>query len=400
MARLDLAANVGALLAPTLDGVRAAAASLDDGTIAVTIGVTDGLYRLEGRTVVLSADLAGPDLHHPLDAAVDVPIDRWRRAAASVLEGTVLIGLGAVPSDWRALGYAIWKADQLYPELLIGIADLARARRSGSPGLEPRAGFAVMKALEAAGADPAERVMAWLSGVPIEPSDFLEWGAWVLSAQGVQASLPVAVPRPPAADIPITVPSWSWLPLAVPSSSRGGRITIEGPGAVADPWGIHDRALDTLAAATDGEVRLSADAGGPVGNWTLCSADGFGQVMGARGFTFEFAGSGLLQLILADAFVGPIAALEMAERVGTSGLCRGRWRVAGPFTIVLSDLDTRALTMHGHDDPFVVPAQGLGLAQSIQAMTEQPWQWRVDGDDLWLTGMLQGSTVEVRLARA
>ncbi|MEO0603029.1 MAG: hypothetical protein AAF211_16440 [Myxococcota bacterium] len=121
--------------------------------------------------------------------------------------------------------------------------------------------------------------------------------------------------------------------------------------------------------------------------------------MGARGFTFGFAPTGVVELVLADAFVGPVAALEMAERVGTSGICRGRWRVAGPHLVALSELDTTALTMHGHDDPFVVPAQGLGLAQSIQAMTERPWRWRIDGDDLSLSGSLQGSAIEVHLRR-
>ncbi len=397
MAKLDLDPSVETLLAPTLDGLNRVASALPEGRLGVSLGSVDGFYDLEPSAVVLSDDLAGPALHHPLDVAADVPIDRWRRAAASVLEAVVLHDLGGSPSDWRSLGLAIWKVDRLYPELQVGLADLARARRTGSPGSEPRAGFAVMRALEERGEDPAKQVAAWLGGEPIPPADFLGWGQWVLGPAGAQASLPVPVPRPAARDIPVAVPRFSWLPLDVPPGPRGGRILVEGPGAVAEPWGLHDRRLETLAAATDTEVQLRPDPGGPVGRWAMLSADGFGQVMGARGFTFEFLANGGLNLVLADAFVGPIAALEMAERVGTSGICRGRWRVAGPFTLALAELDTTALTMHGHDDPFVVPAQGLGLAQSIQSMSDGPWRWRVEGSGLWLSGSIQGSTIEVHL---
>jgi len=405
MAQLDLDPSVEGLLAPTLDRVREAVAGLGDGRIGVRLGEAQGLFALVGDTVVLSAALGGPDVEHPLDRGSALPVDRWRRAASAVLEGAALralaAGVGREPgTDWRWVGAAIWDADRRYPDLQVALADLARARHTGSPGREPRAGFAVMKAIETAGGDPLEEVRSWLGGAPITPGAFLGWGRWVFAADGAQALLPVPVSRPPPADIPLTLPAYSWIVLHVPPSPRGGHVGVEGPGAVADPWGVHDQPLETIAAAVDGEVRLLAEVGGPVGSWNLRSAEGFGQVMGARGFTFEFRASGAMQLVLADAFVGPIAALEMAERVGTSGIVRGRWRVVGPHTIGMSDLDTSPLTMHGHDDPFVLPARGLGLGESIRGMSDRPWRWRIDGDDLLMTGVLQGSEVDVRLARA
>ncbi|MEO0603028.1 MAG: hypothetical protein AAF211_16435 [Myxococcota bacterium] len=264
MVKLDLDPAVETLLAPTLDGLRSALATFGTRTLRVTLGPTDGFYGLEGDHVVLSQELGGPGVHHPLDVDADIPVDRWRRAAASVLEAAGLADLAARPNDWRALGLAIWRADQAFGDLQVAVADLARARRTASPGQDPRAGYAVVRALVASGDDPRERIGAWLGGADVPVDDFVAWGGWVLG-EGAAAALPVAVPRPAARDIPLTISPFSWQRVSVPPSARGGRIVVEGPGAVAESWGIHDRALDTLAAATDGEVRLLPEAGGPVG---------------------------------------------------------------------------------------------------------------------------------------
>lgn len=404
MAQLDLDPVISDWLAPTWDGVRNAARALDGPDLFVTAGAVAGFWQVSDTQVVLSEALGGPDLHHPMDAQAAVPIDRWRRAAASVIEALALAWLRQVVEgdvdDWRAVGWAVWKAHQLFPELQVAMADLARVRRTGQLAADSRAGFAVYRALEREGGDPTTQARRWLAGESVDPMQFARSGRWALATDGGGAELPVPVPRPAAIDIPATLPPWSWVPLSVPPNPRGGHVRVEGPGVVVDPWGVHDQPLDTLAVALDGEVRLSGTPGGPVGRWTLRTAEGFGQVMGARGFIYEFATNGTLSLVLADAFVGPIAALDMAERVGTSGIVRGRWRVAGPATVRLSDLDTTPLTMHGHEDRFVLPAQGLGLAQAIQGMTSHPWVWRIEGDTLTLVGKVQGADVEARLERA
>ncbi|MEN0066347.1 MAG: hypothetical protein AAGA48_29695 [Myxococcota bacterium] len=401
MAQLDLDPVVDDLLAPTIDRLRAILGASPGPDLRVTVGERPDYFVIDGTSVVLSTSLLGPDLHHPRDAASLVPVDRWRRAAASVLEAATLVRLGETSQvTWQPLGFAIWQAHRWYPELQVALADLARARQNGGLSHDPRAGYAVFRAIECSGSDPTDRFEAWRQGTPVPVEDFLAWGRWVLAADGAQAELPVPVPRPPEVDIPCTLQPFSWQRLSVPANMRGGQIEVAGPGLVDDPWGVSDQPLTALACATEAEVRLTAAPGGPVGRWQLRSADGFGQVMGARGFTLTFERNGTITFELADAFVGPIAALEMAERMGTSGLVRGRWQVAGPFLVSLTGLDTSALTMHGHQDPFVLPAQGLGLAQSIQAMTASPWRWQIAEDLLSLKGSLQGASVEVRLARA
>ena len=66
-------------------------------------------------------------------------------------------------------------------------------------------------------------------------------------------------------------------------------------------------------------------------------------MFGVRGISFELAPSGGLQIVMADAFAGPLDALEVAEQVGTSGVVTGRWRVAGPFAIRFARIANQGL---------------------------------------------------------
>jgi hypothetical protein len=133
----------------------------------------------------------------------------------------------------------------------------------------------------------------------------------------------------------------------------------------------------------------------------VASAEGFGQVMGARGIRFTFNADGRLELVLADAFVGPLAAVAMAEQVGTSGVCDGRWRVAGEHRLRFDGIETRSLTLHSRTrDRFMMPARGFGLGEWLMALRDDVWTWQPAQDRLVLRGKMMGGEVEVRLRRA
>ena len=175
---------------------------------------------------------------------------------------------------------------------------------------------------------------------------------------------------------------------------------MEGPGAVRSQWASAGQEHRTLAAATEAVVQLHPSAGGPVGRWTVTSAEGFGQVMGARGVSFLFQGSGGVELTFADAFVGPLAAVAMAEEVGTSGVARGRWSVASPHRVRFAGIDNSGLTLHGRQQgAYRMPAKGFGIAAWLKALEDAPWAWQLNGDRLVLRGEMLGGWVDVRLKR-
>lgn len=374
------------------------------GPVHVELGNVPGFFawHADGRRVVLSEHLAGPALHHP-DESPAIPVDRWRRAAASVLEGVALLELSRrceaqAGDDWRWTGAAAYAAHRVAPELGIAHADLAVAIATGHPGGHPRAGGAVMQAWHAAKADPLAQAVRLLKGGVLSAAEWLRLGAWVLSPRGGRGALPVQVEPVAPRDVPCALDAWSWQPLLVPGHSRGGRVVVQGAGAVDQPWARADHALKTLAAAVDGGCSLVTDTGGPVGTWEVASAEGFGQVMGARGVRFEFSADGRLQVVLADAFVGPLAAVGMADRMGTSGTCSGRWCVAGEQELRFVGIETHSLTMHGRRDRFAMPAKGFGMGEWLMALGEGTWVWgRTDDGRLLLRGRMLGGEVQVRL---
>src|SRR5690606_10949347 len=123
----------------------------------------DGWSALDGARLTLSHRLEGPGLVHPDEAMGPVPpLDRWRRAAACVLEAVALLALarqvGRPPQrDWRWIGAAIDLADRAAPDLGLALPDLALAIRTGAPGRHPRAGVAALRAWRAFGEDPPRR---------------------------------------------------------------------------------------------------------------------------------------------------------------------------------------------------------------------------------------------------
>lgn len=375
--------------------------------MSVVVRPLDVPYQLVGDEIQLSEGLLGPGITHPSEPAGPLPpMDRWRRAVGSVFEAVALRELArrtflTPGDDWRWLGAAIHAADTVAPELGLADPELAVAVTTGSPGLHPRAGIAVMRAWAAEGTDPIRQVRYLLEGGLVSATEWERIGRWVLSGEGGLAQLPVRVDRVAEADIPLVLPAWSWRPLRIPAHARGGLVKVEGDGVVDEPWAEAGAEHRTFAAAATTPCRLVPDPGGPVGAWEVASAEGFGQVLGARGIRFDFRADGGLELVLADAFVGPLAAVAMAEQVGTSGVCAGRWRVAGEHELRFDGIETRSLTLHSRTrDRFMMPARGFGLGEWLTALGEDVWGWQpATSERMVLRGRMMGGEVEVRLKR-
>lgn len=396
------------LLAPVADVIRTGLDRLPPvPPLAVTVGPVDGPMRLDGGCIVLSERLEGPGLVHPDEPMGPVPpLDRWRRAAGCVLEGVALTGLaravGRPPeADWRWIGAAAFLADRAAPDLGLALPDLALAVRTGAPGRHPRAGLAVLRAWQAFGEDPRRRILELLDGGVISEPEWLDIAHWVLSPEGAPAALPLPVDRPEPLSLPARLEPWSFRSLRLEAHPRGGRLQVDGTGSVARPWVVGGLEHLTLVGATVESCEVRGEPGGPVGDWEVASAQGFGQIVGARGISFRFTRAGGLEIVLADAFVGPLAALPVAEQVGTSGLVPGRWRVAGPSRLRFDGVDPGRLTLHGRArGRFMVPARGFGLAEWLEALAEGVWAWEQTSDRLVLRGPMKGGTVELRMRRS
>lgn len=407
MPRATLHPDVAALVQPLRSLLNPALDRLAPGpTLQVVLGDVPDVYALEGTTLTLSTGLLGPDMHHPAEPEATVRLDRWRRAASAILEGAALAALAEATertpdlTDWRWVGAAVEAADHACSDLQLGLPDLVRAAEVAVPGADPRQGVAVYRSLRRAGEDPWAAASAWVRDErPVTAEQWLQAGRWTLGA-GLAAEVGVPLELPARQDIPVQVPAWSWVPLEVPAHPRGGRVRIEGGAHVRQAWASGGEPLRTLAGALDEPGRLTPEVGGPVGTWENVSAHGFGQLFGVRGITWTLHGDGRLEMLLADAFAGPVEAIEMAENMGTSGIVPGRWRIAGEQALSFSDLRTAQLTMHGRDgNPFALPAGG-GLGQALQALQEGAWRWRIDGDELFLTGRMMGGPLEMRFRRA
>ncbi|MCB9668348.1 MAG: hypothetical protein H6734_02640 [Alphaproteobacteria bacterium] len=405
--KITLDPRASVLLAPVREILDTGASLLPEGSpLHVTVGPTGGYSTRRGDVLVLSNALEGPGISHPDEPEDGLPpLDRWRRAAGEILEEAAVSCIEAAVDthrveDWRWVGLAMEMVDTVAPALEWGLPGVLRAIQSGAPGLEPRCGVAAMKAWRARGVDPWHRVRDLIDGGVVSPQEWLEVGRWVMDPAGAAALLPIPVERVGVLDIPCAIDAWRWQPLQVPPHRRGGLIEVIGPGTLGDPWAVANLPHRTLAASTGGVVELRPLSGGPTGRWVVTSAEGFGQVMGARGVSMELDSAGRIQLTFADAFVGPLAAVRMAEEVGTSGITRGRWSVAAPHRLKFEGLDDSQLTVHGRTaSSYRLPSRGFGIGAWIQAMTDSPWAWQQTGERLVLRGQMLRGWVDVRLKR-
>ncbi len=405
---LETDARAEALLAPVRRVIEAAAAPLNlRETLSVSVGDAAPWSMLSTTGLVLDSSLMGPGVCHEVDrAGLAPPVDRWRRAAALVLEALVTRALvnrtGATPqNDWRWVGLAAHVADALAPELLIGATDLAVALATGDLGANPRAGAAAWKAWRVRGEDPVERFVAWLDDGVVSAAEWRSLGAWVFDPTGLAALLPFPVERRTAeSGLPFTLAPWSWALVRFEGGRSGLHPVLDGPGDLGDVWVIPDSQLTTVVGSAEGTTTVRAGDPVPFGEWVLASAEGAGQVFGARGVSFTFKKDGRFEAVLGDAFVGPLAALPVAEQVGTSGLVTARWQVAGATRLQLVGVDATALTLHGRrPDRFVLPARGLVLTEWLASLGDEPWSWALAHDRLVMRSRFRTMPVEVRFRK-
>jgi hypothetical protein len=396
------------LIAPLLGAIDQALAGLGSG-IDLEVGIGDaplfGTLTVDDRVrLTLSDGLLGEGVHHPAEQDQPLGLDRWRRALCGVLEAIALgrivreAGRPIAVNDWRARGLALFLADRAAPSLGLAAPTLIQAARRGDVATEPREGVVVCEALVARGEDPERVVMGWLreDRWPDEPT-FVAVARFALGS-GIAGRISVPFEAAPAVDIPCDLPPWSFRRLAVPAHPRGGLVAVEGSAWVERPWAVGGQELRCLAVAREGGGRLTPQIAGPIGRWDCVSARGFGQVFGVRGMTWHFGADGRVELVLADAYAGSLDAVAAGEAVGTSGIVPGRWSIAGPHAVQVARLDTSSLALHGRgDQPFSVPAAGLGIGQVIAAMQEASWTFEVRDGDLYLRGPLMGGTVELRM---
>ena len=408
MLRLRPDTRAHELLSPVDDQLQRALRMLPGGPAApVLVQPCPTPYRLAGPAIVLSEDLLGPGIHHPSEPEGPARLDRWRRALASVLEGASLLELArrtqATPdtNDWRWIGAAIYAADVVAPDAGLALPDIAVGLASADMGAYPRGGVLPYLAWRQSGTDPLQQAQYLLEGGVVSPQEWLKLAGWLADPRGPVQRLSVVPTLPAAVDVPVDLAPWSWRKVHIPPHPRGGKVEVQGDGAVAKPGAVADVEHRTLAAAGEGGCSLLPGVGGPTGCWEVASAEGFGQIMGARGIQFSFRPSGQLELVLADAFVGPLAAVAMAEEVGTSGVTTGSWRVAGPHQVQFVGIRSASLTMHGRRrGGFAMPAGGFGIGSWLQALEDAPWAWKQLPDRLVLRGTMQGGAVEVRLRPA
>jgi hypothetical protein len=397
-------AAVSELLSPVRDVLASGRERLGLGTLPdVRLGAVDGLFSTVDANIVLSEALASDAICHPYDLTCGaVGIDRWRRATVSVLEAAWLID-HAQPTEapeWVTAGWAAWHVHNALPELGSFAPDLSWCLRTLDVSVHPRLGSILLRMWHDQGHDPEARVMQARQTGRVPMQWFVEAGYRLVRDPSYRADAGFP-PLPPAVDVPATLSAWSWARLDVPAHPRGGKVHVDGVGGVRPAWARSGEALVAVGGAGRGGCRLTPRAGGPVGRWDVKSAEGFGQIFGARGVQFVFQASGKVEVILADAFVGSVAELEVADRVGTSGTAAGRWCVAGPRQLTLHDIVPLGLTVHGRDEtPYAVPAGPVGMGTWLRAMEGDRWRWVRDGTRLVMKGPMWGTTVEIRLAAA
>ncbi len=386
--------EVAALLAPVRGALDQAAERLPVGPalLPVVLGEVETFWEVREDILVLDHHLAGPSLHHPEEGPL--PLDRWRRSAGAVLEALAaahLVALGVTEKPWWILrGAAVALAHRAWPELGLADSEIASARAWGDFTRHPRSGFA---AYLHAGTDPIEQALAWTETLP-DAEAFLDLARWTLETDH---ALPVPVGR--ASAVMPRIGAWRFAQLRLGGGPLGGRLAVNGDGAAHPAYAPADAEILVILASRK-RASVSVTPAGPFGSWRFASARGFGELMGARGIDFAFDARGGVEILLADAFVGPLPALEFAEEVGTSGVVRGRWSLIGEDRLRFGELVPMGITVHGRKDlDFRMPAPGAGLESYLSRLEGSAWTWRVADNELLLEGDDLGAEMTLRFVK-
>lgn len=373
---------------------------LEPGAPGVLVAARTGAIALD------PALLAGP---HPLDEALAAraeegrlhALDRWRRAAAAVLEGAAHVTLPEEPDapPWWRVACAVEAADRAAPELgsmAFELADWLLAPEAGVG--DGRRGAWYVRWLRRVG-EPR-----WS-----EPTDeaWAAFGRWLFGSAAAEAPIPIAAASAEPG-------SWSAAPLSfrrvrIAAGPAGARVVPNGLGGA--PLLVPDGHRETLllAARAGGDVGVRLDPAGPVGTWALRSGRTGERFGAARGIELTLRADGTGEVTLADAFVGPATedALSLAAQFGVSGTVLGRWRVAavdGDAVIVaLSDVRPVGVTVHPRGRfGFAIPAGPfLGRAEGMLARVNGT-RWRVKRveEGIEAEGRELGPTIVLRFGEA
>lgn len=385
MAHLQLDPNAATLLTPVLQLLQEAADGMAGSfTLQVGLGHVDGFSAFEGDVWLLSEGLAGPEMHHPSEIE-GLELDRWRRAMASVLEGIAwqhLIHELSVPRDrdgWWC-GAAVALADEAAPSL--GLAASAHVQTLVTGDLAGRGASILF-----ADVDVMERAAQWAKEPPT-PETLLGALAYALRPEGPRARLPLAVALPDPVSPPYTVDGWHFERLR---TDRPGLLSISG---VAGPSVIGSTPA-LVVACEQAEITLVDPT--ILGGWDLASCAIPSTILGARGVTMRFYRNGALQILFADAFVGPLAAIEIARTMGHSGMTSGSWTLTGADSMAFGAIRDVPITMHQRDGSQAIPQVGFGVTEWIAALAHTAWTVRLEGDDLHMSGRLMDMPVRLRL---
>lgn len=351
---------------------------------------------------------------HPLDAARGeasdearlVALDRWRRAAAAVLEGMALAALPEEPGapGWWRRARAVEAADRAAPELGVlwpELVDWFEAPERGAADGRRAAWLARWARGRAGGADPA-----WAAPTP---ETWRAFGRWLFDPAGASVGAPVLLAPTTAGPGAWEAAPLSFRRVRVEAGPAGGRLDVTGAAAEPVALAAGERATVLLASVSGGPASAALAPAGPVGAWTLRSGRTDQRFGAARGIDLVLRPDGTGEVTLADAFIGPATedALSLAERFGVSGTIVGRWRMVGTdgdtATIELGDVRPVGVTVHPRGRfGFAIPAGPiLGRAEGwLSRVGGTRWRVRpIEDGGVEAEGRDLGPTVVLRFAK-
>jgi len=413
-------------LSPAIDHARAALPELE--AITIRPGPADGpQLTLTDSGLLLRADILGPGMHARTDrdwlasegpVLAPLALDRWRRAAGLLLEGLILHRLArqhgcapsALPLSWRTLGWAAEWVDRLDPELgwlwqpAVG---LLSAPQRGLAAAPRRAAWLFRWLATEGRAVSAEALLSWAPA----PAEWAAFGAWCRDRThgpdaGCPVTLPIAAPgKPPAEAEPL-----SHHPVAFTADAAG--LRLHGP-ALAETACLAGGTMRVLAlGSVEGEkIVMQQSPGVASGTWSLASGELGQRVGAARGVELVLRNDGVVDISLANAFVGPVSGdvLSLASRFGASGFGGGRWSataldpVVGSGALTFTELTIEHLTIHPRKGlKFALPGQAWleRLRNALNRLNNRPLRYTLRGRELRLETSLRGSDLMLRLERA
>ncbi|TNE86730.1 MAG: hypothetical protein EP330_20720 [Deltaproteobacteria bacterium] len=258
-------------------------------------------------------------------------------------------------------------ADAVAPFLELGLS----ARRDALAAGSLRGRHAALLFADA----PLDQARRWL--------DMIE-GAEVRAALARALADPDLRPLPDPIALPLDLPAWCF-----------ARVRADRPGRLAD-LGLAVGPEPAWVAVFE-DRRLELAPVGVEGRWDLASTDVPGNILGARGVTMRFYASGRVDLLFADAFVGPLAALEIARQMGHSGMTSGTWQAVGPSRIRFGRFGAAPITMHQRDGSQAMPQVGFGVTEWVAALEGSEWRVERGESELVLDGRLMDMPVRLRL---